>query len=40
MTPAYMVVNKNRDIIDVEQNKVKLSHESRDYKFVVDGWMK
>lgn len=35
---AYLVVNKNRDIIDVENNSIAISHESGDYKLIVGNW--
>lgn len=37
---AYLVVNKKRDIIDVENNSIALSHESKDYNIIVGNWPK
>lgn len=39
-TPAYIVVNKKRDFVDLESNSVKLYHNDNDYKFVAGDWPK
>ncbi|MDO5825862.1 MAG: hypothetical protein Q4Q22_05740 [Methanosphaera sp.] len=35
---SYIIINKNKDIIDVENNKIDIKHDHPDYKFVIDGW--
>lgn len=37
---TYMIYNKNRDIIDLENNTIQLKKDDKDYKFVTDGWPK
>lgn len=35
---SYIILNKNKDIIDIENNKIDIKHDHPDYKFIVDGW--
>lgn len=37
---TYIIFNKNKDIIDIEHNKIQLKKEDKDYKYVIDGWPK
>lgn len=37
---AYLIVNKNRDIVDIENNSIQMSHDSKDYDMIVDNWPK
>ena len=37
---SYIILNKNKDLIDIENNKIQLKHDHPDYKFVLDGWKK
>ncbi len=39
-SPAYIVVNKNRDLIDLELEDVKMFSTDKHYNLVVDGWPK
>lgn len=35
---AYLIVNNNRDIIDINNYTIKINHNSPDYHLIVDGW--
>lgn len=35
---SYIILNKKKDIIDIENNKIELKHDHPDYKFIIDGW--
>lgn len=37
---TYIIFNKNRDIIDLDNNKIQIKKQDKDYKYVVDGWPK
>lgn len=37
---AYIIVNKNKDIIDVKNNSIAINHNTNDYKIVLEGWPK
>lgn len=37
---TYIIFNKNKDIIDIENNKIQIKKENKDYKYVTDGWPK
>ncbi|MBR0472092.1 MAG: hypothetical protein IJI98_05290 [Methanosphaera sp.] len=39
-TETYIIFNKNKDIIDIENNKIQLKKQDKNYKYVVDGWPK
>lgn len=38
LTPSYVVLTSHGDLVDVENNSVKLSRKSSDYKFIMDSW--
>lgn len=40
LAPAYMIFNQNRDIVDLEKMKIKITSKDKNYKFVTDGWPK
>lgn len=35
---SYIIINKNKDIIDIENNRIDIKHDHPDYKFIIDGW--
>lgn len=35
---CYLIRNKKKDIIDIENNKIQISHDHKNYKFITDGW--
>ncbi len=37
---TYIIFNKNKDIIDIENNRIQTKKEDKDYKFITDGWPK
>ncbi len=37
---TYIVFNKNKDIIDVFENKIQTKHDDKEYKFIIEGWPK
>ncbi|OED30364.1 hypothetical protein [Methanosphaera sp. WGK6] len=38
--PAYIIINKNRDLVDIEKNIIKLNHNTTDYSFILNDWPK
>lgn len=40
LSPAYMIFNQKRDIVDLEKMKIKITSKDKNYKFVTDGWPK
>ncbi|WP_455644884.1 hypothetical protein [Methanosphaera sp.] len=38
--PAYIIINKNRDLVDIDENKIKLTHNTKDYSFILNEWPK
>lgn len=38
LSPAYIIINKERDLVDIDSNKIKLKHDTNDYHYVIDGW--
>ena len=40
IAPAYMIFNKDKDIVDLENMQIKLKKDDKNYKFVTDGWPK
>ena len=37
---TYIILNKNKDIVDIEKNRIQLKHDDPDYKYVIRGWPK
>lgn len=37
---TYMIFNKNKDIINLKNNKIQLKKDEPDYKYVINGWPK
>lgn len=35
---SYIIFNKNKDIINLSENRIQLKHDDKDYKFVTAGW--
>lgn len=35
---SYIIINKNKDLIDIENNRIDIKHDHPDYKFIIDGW--
>ena len=35
---AYIILNKNKDIIDLENNKIKCATNDKNYKFLINQW--
>lgn len=40
LAPAYQIFNQNRDVVDLENMKIKITKEHKNYKFVTEGWPK
>lgn len=37
---TYMIFNKNKDIVNVFENKIQTKHEDKNYKIITEGWPK
>ncbi|MBR3213396.1 MAG: hypothetical protein IKF79_02665 [Methanosphaera sp.] len=38
ISKSYIIINKNKDLIDIENNRIDIKHDHPDYKFIIDGW--
>lgn len=39
LTPAYIIKTPNGDLVDVENDRIKISHNDSDYKFIMESWI-
>ncbi|HIH36154.1 MAG TPA: hypothetical protein HA255_06865, partial [Methanosphaera sp.] len=37
---TYIIFNKNKDIVNVFENKIQTKHDDKNYKIITEGWPK